>query len=168
VENKVIEILIEAISNRYFMYAVIAVAVLTVLKSLRDYRLYKMDCIILNQKPKPIGFMQNTIISILMLSTIVGFAFTGYTAYNHQELFSNEKSYTVEKSYTPREPARTITNYKIDKIVMHQKPVAGHVEKKSIVIRPRPAKPAVRKMTAKEKLKQELEQAINAVDQTGE
>ncbi len=162
-EDKVIEILIETISNQYFIYTVIAASALTIFKSIRSYKLYKLDCTVLNQKPKPIGFMQNTIIDIAALSILISFAFTGYTIYNHEEIFGTEKNYALEKSYMPKETTNISPNYKIDKVVMQNMPIMKYKEN-SIIVKPQAEKPIIKKMTAKEKLKRELEQAIEDVD----
>lgn len=163
-EDKVIEILIEAITNQYFIYTVIVVAVLAVFKSIKGYRLYKKDCAVLNQKPKPIGFVQNTIIDISALSILVSFAFTGYTVYTHPEIFSTEKNYKLEKSYTPKASTSISAKYEIDAVVMQNRPVVKNTEKHRIMVKPQGEKPIVDKMSAKEKLKRELEQAIKDVE----
>ena len=53
-QEKIFELIKETATNEYFLYSIIIIAILTIIKSLKDYKLYKYDCIVLNQKPKPL------------------------------------------------------------------------------------------------------------------
>ncbi len=161
--EKIIELLKETIINEYFLYSIVIITILTISKGIKDYKLYILDCAILNQKPKPIGFVINTIVNIVGLIIISNIAFTGYTIYKHQEIFNTETYYTLEE--IEKEDTKNINHtYTIEKVTTHNKPITKHPTHQIIKKPIAKVKPIRKEMTAKEKLKREMEQAIEDVN----
>jgi len=167
--EKIISIFKKSIINQYFLYALIMLAIIVTIKSLRDYKLYLIDCKILNQKPKPIGFTINSIFSYAQLSILISFIAIGYTAYNQKDDILKNNSYTIKTETTNKkvEHRSENKNLKIEKIIKTNKPqapITKEIKIAKINKPPQHKKRLSKKELAKLKLKRELEAAIREVD----
>ena len=160
--DKIIEVLQEAVHNIYFIYAVIAITIFVIIKNAIKYKSYLSDCKALNMEPKLGGYIINAGMDILLLSMVTHIAFVGYTAYLHTEIINIEKNekVVIKKKTEP-------INYKLKNVItQNQKTIYNkpfNLNKNVNPIQQR-RKPKNEKFTAKEKLKRELEAAINTVE----
>ena len=118
----------------------------------------------IKSKTKAIGFGINTLVNIIGLIIISNIAFTGYTIYKHKEIFNNDAYNTLENIELTKESKNIKPTYKIEKMTVHNKPAIKHKPHQIIIKHQQKEKPITRKLSAKEKLKNELDQAIKDVN----
>ncbi len=112
-EEQIISILKESINNIFFLPVLGISIILVIIKSKVDYRKYKRDCEIFNQMPKPIGYIQNSVINIIGIMTLTVIGFAGYTGLTHSNQFEEKYINNIakeERKSSNYENATKITN----------------------------------------------------------
>jgi len=168
--NKIIDLFKEALYNKYFLYMLMIIFVLITVSSIKDYKLYKLDCAILQQRPKPIGFIINSFVNLIGLSIITSIGFSGYYAYKNGytknkpilEITETKKpqqtKYKITKTIKKEIPRKTNFTYKLNKVDPNKEKI------KKLENQNKYLSASLKKERAKRKLNEELLKAIQDVN----
>ena len=156
--TKIIDLLLDNITSEYFLYSIPIIIILTTVQSFQTYRLHKYKSDTFIHSIEPLKYMLQTLLDIFILLMISSIGFIGYEVWKKDKRInfsSTDLNLTTQTVLIPI--IETKNNYK----------EAKERDKKSsieIVAIQESTEDKKRELEIKEKLRQDMENAIHSVD----